>query len=165
MMLKSSKVNLRRLVLLKVVLIHDSTPPIVAALSAVDIVVLQAVWLAAISSRTLEVDVFLAETAVGVAVLVNGRSVVAPVRVEIGDRLELVLDLMRSVVKTAHENSLGELERSSFDAESAGEDGYNCEGVHVGEGTMKSKIERKIEVKEKRGETVVSRWSDDEMRW
>lgn len=157
--------NLRRLVLLKVVLIHDGTPTIIAALSAVDIVVLKTVWLTAISSGTLEVDVFLAETAVGVAVLVNCRSVVTPVRVEIGDRLELVLDLMRSIVKTAHENSLGELERSSFNAESAGKDGYDCEGVHGNEGKMQSKRELKIEVEKKRGEIVVNRWSDDEMRW
>lgn len=150
--------NLRRLVLLKVVLIHNSTPTIVTALSAINIVVLQAVWLTAVISRALEVNVLLAETAVGVTILVDGGSVVAAVLVEIGGRLELVLDLVSSVVETAHENSLGVLEGSSFDAESAGEDSRDCEGVHGGEVKMNLKRERKIEVKKKRGE------SDDEMR-
>lgn len=145
--------NLRRLVLLKVVLIHNSAPTIVTALSAINIVVLQAVWLTAIISRALEVNVLLAETAVGVTILVDGGSVVAAVLVEIGGRLELVLDLVSSVVETAHENSLGVLEGSSFDAESTGKDGYDCEGVHDGEVKIKLKRERKIEVKKKRGES------------
>jgi hypothetical protein len=145
--------NLRRLVLLKVVLIHNSTPTIVTALSAINIVVLQSVWLTAIISRALEVNVLLAETAVGVTILVDGGSVVAAVLVEIGGRLELVLDLVSSVVETAHENSLGVLEGSSFDAESTGKDGCDCEGVHDGEVKIKLKRERKIEVKKKRGES------------
>lgn len=142
--------NLRRLVLLKVVLIHNSTPTIVAALSAVNVVVLQTVWLTAVSSRTLEVNVLLAETAVGVAVLVDGGSIVAAVCVKIGDGLELVLDLVSSVVETAHENSLGELEGSGFDGESTGEDGCKGESVHDGENKMKLERQRKVEVEGRR---------------
>jgi hypothetical protein len=138
--------NLRRLVLLKVVLIHNSTPTIVAALSAVDIVVLETIWLTAISSGTLEVNILLAETTVGVAVLVDGGSIVATVGVEIRDRLELVLDLVSPIIETAHENSLGELEGSGFDGESASEDGCEGEGVHGVELEVKLERERKVEV-------------------
>jgi hypothetical protein len=121
---------LHNLVLLKVVLIHDSTPTIVTTTSTVDIVILKAVLITAISCKALEVDILLAQTAVGVAVFVNGGSVVAAIGVEISQRLELVLNFVGAVVETAHENALGELKGRCFDAESACKECYGCETVH-----------------------------------
>lgn len=121
---------LHNLVLLKVVLVHDSTPTIVTSTSTVDIVVLKAVLVTAVSRKALEVDILLAQTAVGVAVFVDGGGVVAAIGVKVGQRLELVLDLVGAVIETAHEDALGELKGRCFDAESACKECYGCETVH-----------------------------------
>ena len=121
---------LHNLVLLKVVLIHDSTPTIVTTTSRVNIVILKTVLVTTISRETLEIDILLAQTAVGVAVFVDGGSVVAAIGVKVGEGLELVLNFVGAVVETAHEDALGELEGRCFDAESACEKGYGCETVH-----------------------------------
>ena len=94
---------LHNLVLLKVILIHDSTPTIVTTTSRVNIVILKAVLITAVSREALEVDILLAQTAVGVAVFVDGGSVIAAIGVKVGEGLELVLNLMGAIVKTAHE--------------------------------------------------------------
>jgi hypothetical protein len=123
-------VNLRRLVLLEVVLIHNSTPAIITALSAIDIIILEAVRLTTISSRALKVDILLAQAAVGIAVFIDGRSIVAAILIEVSGGLELVLDLVGAIVKTSHKNSLGVLNGTGLNAQRSGQKGYECDSVH-----------------------------------
>lgn len=136
---------LHNLVLLKVVLIHDSTPTIVTTTSRVNIVILKTVLVTTISRETLEIDILLAQTAVGVAVFVDGGSVVAAIGVKVSEGLELVLDLVGAVVETAHEDALGVLEGRCFDAESACEEGYSCETVHFGVVEVRELVQEGVE--------------------
>lgn len=82
--------------------LHDSAEAVVAALARVGVAVLQLVRITAITLRSASGSVARVDVAVGV----DGRSLIAAIRVKVEVRLELELELVGALGKSSNDISL-----------------------------------------------------------